>query len=209
MAEPPRLPPPGRERQRRPQRTPAPRLASPGPSPQESARAALTAGAQAHREPRSGEQKRRRECALAAARWGERGGEATEAEELALRSRRLPRTPASVCVTVSMEISPAEDNASGPRRCSGLTRPPADGDSSSARPSRVAAAVEAAGAARLPLPFAHSARPAAAAVVVAAVVPAVAAVASIAAAKAAAAVASQNTVTRQRPASLRHHAATG
>lgn len=108
-----------------------------------------------------------------------------------------------------MEISPAEDNASGPRRCSGLTRPPADGDSSSARPSRVAAAVEAAGAARLPLPFAHSARPAAVVVVVAAVVPAVAAVASIAAAKAAAAVSSQNTVTRQRPASLRHHAATG
>lgn len=209
MAEPLRLPPPGRERQRRPQRTPAPRLASPGPSPQESARAALTAGAQAHREPRGGEQKRR-ERAPAAARWGGQGGEATEAQELALRSRRLPRTPASVCVTVSMEIPPTEDNASGPRRCSGLTRPPADGDSSSARPSRVAAAVEAAGAARLPLPFAHSARPAAAAVVVvAAVVPAVAAVASIAAAKAAAAVASQNAVTRQRPASLRHHAATG
>ncbi|CAI9168863.1 unnamed protein product [Rangifer tarandus platyrhynchus] len=140
---------------------------------------------------------------------GGRGETATEAEELALRSRRLPRTPASVCHRLYGD-PPAEDNASGPRRCSGLSRPPADGDSSSARPSRVAAAVEAAGAARLPLPFAHSARPAAAtAAAVVAVVPAVAAVASIAAAKAAAAVASQNAVTRQRPASLRHHAATG
>nr|XP_008532031.1 PREDICTED: uncharacterized protein LOC103559963 [Equus przewalskii] len=135
-----------------------------------------------------------RECALATGK----GVAATEAEEL-LRSGSLPRTPASVYVTVSMEI-PRRGQRSGSRRL-GLTRPPADGDSSVAL--AVAAAVEAAGAARLPLPFAHSARPAVV------VVPAVAAaVAPFAAAKAAAAVASQNAVTRQRPTSLHHHAAT-
>ena len=102
----------------------------------------------------------------------------------------------------SLWRSPAEDNAISSRRCLGLTRPPADGDSFVAL--AVAAAVEAAGAARLPLPFAHSARPAAVVVV-----PAVAAaIAPIAAAKAAAAVASQNAVTRQRPTRLHHYTAT-
>lgn len=103
----------------------------------------------------------------------------------------------------SLWRSPAEDSATSSRRCLGLTRPPADGDSFVAL--AVAAAVEAAGAARLPLPFAHSARPAAVVVVVPAVA---AAIAPIAAAKAAAAVASQNAVTRQRPTRLHHYTAT-
>ncbi|XP_070100228.1 uncharacterized protein [Equus przewalskii] len=151
-------------------------------------------GAQAHQEPRGCEPERREN-----ARWQQGRGWRRQRPRSWLRSGSLPRTPASVYVTVSMEI-PRRGQRSGSRRL-GLTRPPADGDSSVAL--AVAAAVEAAGAARLPLPFAHSARPAVV------VVPAVAAaVAPFAAAKAAAAVASQNAVTRQRPTSLHHHAAT-
>lgn len=111
------------------------------------------------------------------------------------------RGPPPLCMSRSLWRSPAEDNASRSGRRLGLTRPPADGDSFAAL--AVAAAVEAAGAARLPLPSAHSARPAVV------VVPAVAAaIAPIAAAKAAAAVASQNAVTRRRPTRLHHHSAT-
>lgn len=105
-------------------------------------------------------------------------------------------------VTVSMEI-PRRGHGERPPALLGLTRQPAHGDSSSVALA-VAAAVEAAGAARLPLPSAHSARPGVV------VVPAVAAaVVPTAAAKAAAAVASQNSVTRQRPTQLHHHTTTG
>lgn len=79
------------------------------------------------------------------------------------------RRPPPLYVSRSLWRSPAEDGASGSTRRLGLTRPPADGDSSSAALA-VAAAVEASGAARLPLPFAHSARPGVAVPAVAAVV---------------------------------------
>lgn len=109
--------------------------------------------------------------------------------------------PPPLCMSQSLWRSPAEDTASDSTPSLGLIRPPADGAPSVA--PAVAAAVEAAGAARLPLPFAHSARPGV-------VVPAVpSAVAPIAGANHAAAVASQNAVTRQRPTRLHHHTATG
>lgn len=112
------------------------------------------------------------------------------------------RRPPSLCMSRSLWRSAAEDSASGSTRCLGLTRPLAEWVSSSVARA-VAAAVEAAGAARLPLPSAHSARPGVV------VVPAVAAaVARIAAAKAAAAVASQNAVCRQRATHLHHNSAT-
>lgn len=164
----------------------------PGPSPKVRPRCPHS-GSQAHQEPRVCEQEPREN-----ARWRQRRGWRRHRPRTWLPSGSLPRTPASVYVTVSMEIL-REDNTRGSKRCLGLTRPPADGDSSSVALA-VAAAVEAAGAARLPLPFAHSARPA-----VVVVVPAIAAVASITATKAAAAVASQDAVTSQRATSLHHH----
>lgn len=68
------------------------------------------------------------------------------------------RRPPSLCMSRSLWRSAAEDSASGSTRCLGLTRPLAEWVSSSVARA-VAAAVEAAGAARLPLPSAHSARP--------------------------------------------------
>lgn len=131
---------------------------------------------------------------MRAGSWEGRGGDRGPVTGSApAGSGGLRPTTSSVYVTVSMEIP---RRGLGERRPAlrGLTRQPAHGDSSSVALA-VAAAVEAAGAARLPLPCAHSARPG-----VVVVVPAVAAaVVPTAAAKAAAAVASQNSVTPQRP----------